>query len=173
MYLKIIKTTILLLALSNVVWAQESNNMAEPIHLSSDRLDVDEAKGHSIYSGNVVFRQGTTKLWADRLTLKSEGFDALQRIVATGKPARFEVLSDAAGDIVQGQAQRLIYIVPEEIVILEGAARLEQNDNHFSSFRIQYNNLSRKVVASKGKGDDQRVNVVIQPRPATAEDRPK
>ena len=166
MYVKIIKVTLLLLSLGNVVWAQEAN-IDEPIHLSSDRLDVDEAMGQSIYRGNVLFRQGSTKLWADQLVLKSEGFDALERIVATGKPARFEFVS-AAEDLTQGQAQKLIYLSQKGVLILEGEASLNQAGNQFSSHRIQYDNVRRTVQASKGQDDQQRVNVVIQPKPNTA-----
>lgn len=141
----------------------------EPIYIESDSLKIDDAKGISTYQGNVSFRQGTAMLKADTLEIHTRNRQEVERIIARGAPARFEQRSPEAGKDASGEAQRIEYVAPKSLVILDGQASFRQGENQFTGNRIEYEADKKvvragKSVAPEGKGG--RVKIVIQPRSA-------
>ncbi len=136
----------------------------QPIFIESDSLKIDDAKGISTYKGSVVFRQGPDSLKADELVIYAEQRQELKKIVAIGKPARFDHEAELADERSWGEAENIVYEAQTSRVILNGEARFQQGDNQFSGNRIEYDADKKLVKAGKKGGGEGRVQIVIHPR---------
>jgi len=143
----------------------------QPIFIESDSLKIDDAKGISVYKGRVVFRQGPDSLKADELVIYAEQRQQLKKIIATGKPARFEHQAEQAEERSWGEAESIVYEAQTSRVVLNGEARFQQGDNQFSGNRIEYDADKKLVKAGKDGAGEGRVQIVIHPR-KTSEETP-
>lgn len=140
-----------------------STDKDQPIDLEADGADIDEAKGFSVYTGNVVATQGSMRLESDRLTVHHPGGKA-QRIEAEGKPARFQQLPDGQNVPVRARASRLDYQVNSEELVMTGDAELVQGRDTFKSDRIVYDRVKSVVKGGiAAKGSD-RVRITVDPK---------
>ncbi len=144
--------------------ASAAEPQQQPIFIESDSLKIDEAKGISTYKGSVVFRQGPDSLKADELVIYAEQRQELKKIIATGKPARFDHEAELADERSWGEAENIVYEAQTSRVILKGKARFQQGDNQFSGNRIEYDADKKLVKAGKNGGGEGRVQIVIHPR---------
>ena len=134
----------------------------EPVTIEADSAMLDERKGQSIYTGHVIITQGGLQIHADEVTVYTEE-DALQRIVASGEPARFR--RQRAGEKeIHGEARRLDYRAAGEHLLLQDQAWLTQGGNRFSGQRIEYDMPRERVTAAQAEDGSQRVRVTIQPK---------
>lgn len=137
----------------------------QPIKIEADRLDVDDAKGISVYRGDVKYSQGTMQLTADEVTLTATSARVFDKAVALGKPAHFKQQIDVNGGEVTGQAAKIQYYATTQQLVLEGAAHLSYCGDEFSGERIEYFVAKDLVKADKGgNGAAGRVQVILQPR---------
>lgn len=146
---------------------------APPIYIESDSLKIDDSKGISVYQGNVIFRQGPDTLWADKLVIHSTARQEVDKIVASGEPARFDHDAEVEDEKSWGEAQTIEYHAGESLLILNGAARFQQGDNLFSGNRIEYEADKELVRAGKAVAGEGRVQIVIQPRSKDTEQQPE
>lgn len=169
MYRLIVSSLLLMWAFFTPVQAQTSAEAAaEPIYIESDRLEIDEARGLSIYRGNVHFRQATTHVWADEVMVYVDDQQTVEKIEAEGRPARFHQYPAVDVEELQGEALSIVYRAAEGFVVLEGDASLMQEKNKFAGNRIEYDADKRVVRAGQQEpGESGRVQVVIQPRAKT------
>ncbi len=150
---------------SMAVWADDAGQAQEPIFIESDSLDIDDAKGVSIYRGNVHFRQGGASLQADELTIHARQRQEVEKIVAVGNPARFEQLAQTADEQDSfGEAKRIEYHASDGLVIFDGDARFQQGDSYFAGSRVEYDSGKKIVRAGKNVAGEGRVQIMIQPR---------
>ena len=100
---KLLSLVFLSLCYSPVGISAEKANNEQPIYIDSDTASYDEAKEISIYTGNVIYTQGTLVVNSDIMTfyLKDGG---LTKVVAVGKPARFKQSQGAGKADVNGIA---------------------------------------------------------------------
>ncbi len=161
-----IVSSLLVLLMAISVQAQAAVEMAEPIYIESDRLEIDEGRGISIYRGNVHFRQATSHVWADEVIVYTNAQQDVEKVEADGRPAKFhQYPAPPEVEELQGQARSIIYRAAEGLVVLEGDASLRQEKNQFSGNRIEYDSNKRVVKAGQKTPDGSgRVQVVIQPR---------
>jgi len=141
-------------------------DLRQPIRIEADRAELDEAAGVSVYEGAVLYRQGSIRLEAERLTLRAapDG-GGLEEAVAEGRPAAYRQLveGEAGPEELRAWALRITYRArPEEVVVLEGEARLEQGRRRFSGHRIVYRPAAQAVEATRA-GEGGRVEVVLPP----------
>ncbi len=163
-----IMTTALLALLLGVAPLHAEPPPAEPIHIESDSLDIDDGRGISTYRGNVLFRRGDSRLRADEIVIRIDDQQRLDTIEARGAPARF--LMEPQGEEeapAEGEARRILYRERDGIMRLEGGARLSQGGNLFSGEVIEFDTVRRIVRAGAAVEGSRggRVKVVIQPRP--------
>jgi len=151
----------LALLLTNALAAEPE---PQPIFIESDSLKIDDAKGISVYKGRVVFRQGPDSLKADELVIYTEQRQELKKIIATGKPARFEHQAEQAEERSWGEAENIVYEAQTSRVVLNGNASFQQGDNQFSGNRIEYDANKKLVKAGKDEAGEGRVQIVIHPR---------
>jgi lipopolysaccharide export system protein LptA len=134
----------------------------QPIEIEANRVEIDERKGTSTYTGDVQVRQGTFQLTAARVVVRRGG-EALERIVAHGNPATFRQQPEGADYLVRGQARELRYDAPGGTVQLTGEAHIWQGRDEFSGARVVYE-LERERVRAEGGEGDGRVRAVIHPK---------
>lgn len=138
-----------------------------PIEIESDSADIDNKKGVSVYRGDVVMTQGSTRITGDVVTVYTENQE-VQKIVAEGinKRAYYEEEQPDAQGTLQAWGHTIDYKVLDEKIHLIRQAQLVQKGDSFKGERIDYDLKQQKVNAKglenrKGEG---RVQMVIQPR---------
>ncbi len=146
-----------------------SSDREQPVKIEADRLDVDDVQGISTYRGNVIVTQGSLTLKADVIVIRTTKRRALNRIEASGNPALFSQLMDETGAQLRGQAQRIEYDVSDEYVLFNGLAHFWHCGDEFSGNRVEYFAKQELVKASKATSGEERVHVVLQPRPENSD----
>jgi lipopolysaccharide export system protein LptA len=135
----------------------------QPIDLEADSVELDEGKELSIYNGNVVLKQGTLQLQADKVTVHHKGAKPM-RVEADGRPVRFQQLPDKSTQPVKGEALKAVYDVDSAELLLSGNAVLSQGRDTFRSDRITYDRVKSVIkggAAAKGK---ERVRITVDPK---------
>ncbi len=140
------------------------------INLSSDRATYENNRG--IYTGHVEMNQGSLKIHADQLIIV-ESDRQVQKVVAYGKPAKFEQQAREDGGTVTASAQQIEYIIDQEEILLLKEANISHQGSHISGDRIVYSGRRQTVVADGGKDKaDNRVKMTLQPQAAGEDDAP-
>jgi lipopolysaccharide export system protein LptA len=149
-----------------------SSDKEKAIELEADSADLDDKKGISIYRGNVILTQGSTRLNASQLTLYHDKKHKLIRAKAIGSPARFKQRPDGEKIDVSAKASKMIYLLKEETIELYGNALFWQGKNSFRGDKIIYDTKNDIVKASSKKSADGtiqsggRVKVTIEAKQA-------
>jgi len=159
-------TVINLFLLTLIIFS--SNSLAleidreKPVHISADKVTIDEKTGVSKYMGNVKISQGSMQLTGEHVTVyQPEG--KLDKIIVNGAPAQFKQLSDKNNLEITATALKLLYYTISEKLILTGNAKLVQGQNSFSGHVIEYDTRNSTVTANTDDDKKQRVNAVITP----------
>ena len=158
-----ISSSILLLTgvlLSNICFALQADR-DQPIKVEADKASIQKKSGISTYNGNVVVRQGSMRISADKLTITTHQ-GKFQKMVAQGQPSTFQQITESKHKSISSSAKKMTFLANENIVIFENNAVLKQGENTFTSNRIVYNISKDQVNAGKKSGGD-RVTITIQP----------
>lgn len=122
----------------------------QPATLDADEFDMDFQTGVRIYRGNVIYRQGTIRLFADELVAYFKE-DQLQRAVARGNLAEFRQLPDDSDSEIIGYGLRIELDEVNQVVTLQDRAKVNQGTNTVTGKKIVYNMLTEKVKVTSGK----------------------
>ncbi|MGF1685825.1 lipopolysaccharide transport periplasmic protein LptA [Photobacterium japonica] len=153
-------TTLLCLCLSAPGWAL-SNDTEQPIYIDSDNQELDIQKNIVTFSGNVVLRQGSIDIRADKVVVtRQTGKDSQETIDAYGKPATFHQIMDD-GKPIDGAANKMRYETATEFLKMTDNAVLIQEGSEIKGKIITYKIDEQKLVAESGK--KQRVTTILQP----------
>ena len=134
----------------------------EPINIEADNAKIIEKEGKSVYSGNVVLIQGTTRMTADIVTVFSKD-SKLSKIIAKGSPVTYQQVNQPESDDLSGQANVVEYFADDNRLVLTENAKLTQGRTAFSGNRIEYNIATEVVTAETSESSKERVQVTIQP----------
>ena len=139
----------------------------KPIEVESDSADIDNKKGVSVYRGDVVMTQGTTRITGDVITVYSKKSE-VTKVIAEGKKNRayYEEEQDKEQGTLQAWGYTINYDMPNDSIELIKNAELAQKGDTFKGENIHYN-LALQTVSAKGKpqeGRQGRVKMVIQPK---------
>ena len=124
----------------------QSHDRTQPVEITSDRLDLDQAAGTAVFIGNVKVGQGALRLAADRVQVfyvegAGDAAGQVQRMVANGNvtlsngteaaeadEAVYEVVAgtvDMAGDVLLTQGRNALSSQKLRIDLNAGTARVE------------------------------------------------
>lgn len=139
----------------------------QPIKINSDTADIDNKTGISVYRGDVVMTQGTTRITGDIITIYTRDRE-VTRVIAQGNKTRayYEELQPGEQGIVQAWGNTIRYDINSDQVELIKNAQLSQKGDNFKGEKIYYN-VALQTVNAKGtpdQGENGRVQMVIQPR---------
>ena len=166
---------VVMLGIGAVAHAEKADR-TRPTTIDSDKLNHDEQKQTTIFTGNVVLTKGTLVMRGDRMELLQDRqgnyFGTL-----TGNPARFRQKREGLNEFMEGESQRVDYDGKEEILILTTNAvmrRLEGDllKDQVSGDRLTYNNLTERylVESVEGKG---RSRMFLMPKTDAGSDAKK
>lgn len=138
---------------------------SQPIQIESDRAIRKEKDGSMIYIGDVELVQGSLLMKADRLEIYNNAKNEVERIIAHGKPAYVEQRPAADKELIKARADTIRYFVLEEKLELDKNASIDQDGAVVTSDTIVYFVKDEIVKANSAGKENQRVKVVIPPRP--------
>jgi lipopolysaccharide export system protein LptA len=148
----------------------EKADRDKPTNIEADKLQYDDAKQVTVFTGNVVLTKGTIVIRGDRLVLNQLA-DGMQKAVATGKRASFSQKREGLDQIVQGFASEIHYDSRAETLRLVGDALVKRLEcdvatDEITGGVIVYNATTEQFnVDGKAPGDSTgRVRIIIQPR---------
>lgn len=136
----------------------------KPVEIESDSADFNQEQSIYIYRGNVRLRQGTRRLWADVLNVFVDDDGGVEKVIATGKPARFRQRQDGKPEDSFGEAKRIEYYADKEHYILFKDAKSWREGNLISSDRIDYWGETGQIISKRSKKTDRRVRVTLPPK---------
>lgn len=139
----------------------------EEIRGSADNLTVDQKNGVATYTGSVQIQQGTLKIVADSIVIHTNADSSVEKMIATGNPARFEQQPEKDQGVVTAAARQITYTPNNERLLLIDNASVEQNGAVMSGPHIDYD-LLKEVMKAAGKngatGNGERIEIVIPPK---------
>lgn len=160
---------LLLCVQANSFAAGSPLNSDEKIFINADYMQLNIESGDSVYIGHVKISQGNLILTGDKVTVEQTG-DVVERITITGKPARYNHVTEK-GENIQAESERMVYTASQNELIMTINAKLSQPDHKVSSQKIVYDTEKQIVVAgdkSKPSADStdksQRVNITLTPK---------
>jgi lipopolysaccharide export system protein LptA len=147
----------------------ESADRSKPIELEADTVTVNDAKSTSTYSGNVVLKQGTLEIHADKLVVREDA-EGFQHSTSTGNPTTFKQKLEGRDEYMSGSAQRIEYDGRMDKVQLYTRAWVKRGEDIVHGDFISYDaNAEYAEVIGGPKsnvegGSSGRVKAVIQPK---------
>ena len=139
-----------------------SSDRSKPIDIQADKLNINDNQHISIYQGNVVMRQGSLHIQADKITFRFNQKNDLQRLEIEGSPATLKQLNNK-NEPVSGTAQKITYTDNQLLLELTGNAQFNSNSDTIESEWITINTETEALKAGSPEGDS-RVRMLIQPK---------
>ena len=137
-------------------------DIEKPVHINANSVVFNKAKGFALYEGNVSIKQGTLEIKAYSIEILAPN-NEITKITAKGSPVSFKQKMDD-GKIAKGGANRVVYLIKDKRLSMDGNATMSQNNDKFSSNHIEYSIRTGELKAGnkKAKGKS-RVNVIFYP----------
>ncbi|CDL82429.1 lipopolysaccharide ABC transporter substrate-binding protein LptA [Xenorhabdus szentirmaii] len=133
----------------------------KPITIDSARQSLDLTGNIATFTDNVIVKQGSIDIRANKVVVTRPDGDANKTIVeAYGNPATFYQLQDD-GKPIKGHASKMRYEMNKELITLAGNAYLEQLDSNIKGDKITYLVPTQQMEAFSDKG--KRVTTVLLP----------
>jgi len=143
---------------------RSGGDSSQPMELTADHAEMNNATGVGVYTGNVVFTQGTMRITADKMTVYTTPDGELARAIAEGRNATFRQLPEGQTEYVHARASYMEYHPQEPgYILLRGNAVLTQGKNELTGDTIRYDMRQDTVTAESAEGSEQRVRIVIHP----------
>jgi len=151
----------LILVFNHLVLAADRD---EPIHVKAQSASLDETKGYSKYLGKVLFTQGTLILRGQKVQIFNNDKE-VTKVIANGdaiEQAYYKQDRPNQERFVEAKADKITYIVNEEMVHLEGGAYLLQGYDKFTGGTLDYDIKNDRVIAKKSEDGKERVKFKIR-----------
>lgn len=145
----------------------ERSDRDKPVNLEADTVTLDDVRKVSVYQGNVILKQGTLLVRADRVQV-TQNDAGLDKLSATGRPVTFRQKLDGREEYIDGFADRVEYSSTSGELELIGKASLRRGSDELRGARISYNANTEfyKVVGQpNAQTPGGRVRAVIRPKP--------
>lgn len=147
---------------SSALLALESD-AEQPITIDSNTATYDDKQEISIYTGNVISIQGSIRVNSDKLTVYFVNGEA-DKLVFTGKMAKFKQTPKAGKDDITGEALIGEYYPKKNLLILKNKATVWQGNGTYASDFIEYDIKTSLVKAGEKSSDAKRVHVILKPK---------
>ncbi len=149
-------------------------NRKVPIHITSDKMEVNSQKNLIVFIGGVKANQGNMRIKANRLevyTLEVKGTGAKRRVIPEGRAGEVDRIV-ATGNVQMNQAKRrfataarLEYRESTGIAILTGNPRVWEGKNQLVGAKIELNLREDKTIVHGSPR--RRVSVTLFPSSET------
>jgi lipopolysaccharide export system protein LptA len=160
---------LLLLCLIAASAAAEKADKEKPTELEANKMSADDVRRLTIFEGNVVLVKGTMRLLADRIVVRQDA-EGYQYATANGKPVRFRQRQDPRppekeGRWMEGEALRVEIDERASTLKLFENARVNRGGDEVAGNYILVDQTSEFFSVSAGKDNEERVKMIIQPKP--------
>lgn len=135
----------------------------QPVHIDSNTATYNDNTGNSIYIGNVVTVQGSLRITSNKLVVYVTDGE-IDKMVFTGKPAKFKQLPSKGKDYIYGEGLTGEYYPSQNRLILIEQAVVSQGNNRSASKIITYDSKNYLIQAGKKSSGASRVHSVFQPK---------
>lgn len=137
----------------------------QPIAIEADQGSLDQKNKITIFSGNVMIKQGSLNIRAANVRVSQDN-KGNQTMQAQGGPVKFGQQLENKG-YIEGQGSKVEYTSANGIVKLSGNAQIKRGGDIARGEIISYNTRTEvyTVLGSKAAGtkSGRRVSVIIQP----------
>ena len=134
----------------------------QPIRIESDAAHRDDRGETLVYEGSVRIDQGTMHIDADKVTVHFANGE-VERVVSEGKPAVYRQQQKPDSKPVDARARQIDYHMAQDLVVLTGAARVEQEGSVLEGERITYD-VAKEQIQARGDETNRRIRMVIPPK---------
>ncbi|MGD9591144.1 MAG: lipopolysaccharide transport periplasmic protein LptA [Candidatus Berkiella sp.] len=152
---------LLLIAPSAMALKPRLNNQT-PIEIQSDVASFEQRSRQATHEGNVVMIQGNNVLHADKLSVKKDTQGLLTVVKAMGNPATFTGTFENDPKPVYATAKIIYYYPDKQLIVLEGSATLDHQEDKFKGPMLSYQ-IDKQIV-SAAKQSNERPTITIHPR---------
>ena len=161
---------ILLALIPTAVMAQGKSDFSQPMEVESSQEELDIKNNRLVLTDNVIIRQGTLLIRADRLEASaSEKAEQADTFVAEGTPATYSQTLDD-GNQINAEANKITYFQGEQRLELSGNARISQGSSSSSGNLITYDLDKQTVTATSSGEENSRVITIFTPKPKADSD---
>ncbi len=160
--MKLIKISVIsfLLLFINEVYALESDS-DQPVYIDSNTASFNDKTQISIYTGNVITKQGTLYITSDKLVVHLKNGD-VEKMIFTGKPAKFKQLPGVGKEYIHGEGLTGEYYPKQNKLILIEEAVVSQGSSRSASRIIIYDSKNALIKAGDKSSDTKRVHSVFK-----------
>lgn len=134
----------------------------QPIQIESNSAQRNDRDNTLIYEGAVRIVQGSLHITADRVTVHFVDGEP-ERIVCDGTPAIYRQQQKVNAAPIDARARQIDYHLNDNLVVLTGGARVEQEGSVLEGARITYD-VEREQMQARGDDTDRRIRMVIPPK---------
>ncbi len=138
----------------------------QPVKVNAASVNMNEKTGVTVYRGNVVLVQGSLRIDADQVEVRTRHM-RMDTVTAVGRPVRLRALLDNREDELKASAERLVLYAETRSVDLSGNVHLRQGGDQFSAQHLHYALDEQHISAKGGDNTDERVYAIIQPSPSS------
>lgn len=133
------------------------DDTAQQIFINSATQSLDMQKNTITFTGDVVIKQGSINITADRVVVTREGeTQGTEVIEAFGNQVHFSQMQDN-GKLVKGKSNQLHYELKTEKLTLTGKATIQQLNSSVAAERIVYLVREQRAEAAN------QVRTVLEP----------
>lgn len=144
-----------------------SSDNSKPCHISSNSMMYQRPVHTTIYKGNVIAIQGTTKVTGDTVKVFTDPkTNRIIEMIAYGQLAHYSTLPDNKSDKLYAQAQVIKYWPQKGQAELIHNAHVTQQHNIFNGDKIFYD-IKNQSVYTKATNSRVQTTIVIQPQAKT------
>ncbi len=137
-----------------------------PLNISARHVEVNEKTGAAVYRGNVVLVQGSLRIQAERLEVRSHR-NKPDVVLGFGHPLVVRQRQDQRNEQVEIRAARLEYRVRERRLDLYEQVSLHRGKDIFTAQAAHYD-INEKRFQARGDAAAGRVAAVFHPRKGAA-----
>lgn len=140
------------------------SDKSKPATISANSADYNQKSGVSIFTGNVIIIQGSTKITAAKVTTYNGPKQQLSKAIAVGSkntPAVYQTIPKKGDAVFKASASKIEYLPLKNKVLLIGNGKLQQKNNTLKSDYIVYNQKTGELQ-TKRIGTS-RTTIVLEP----------
>jgi lipopolysaccharide export system protein LptA len=144
----------------------------QPIDIEADAAELDDQKGVTTYTGNVIVEQGSIRMTGEKMTVYYTKDNDLDTVIMEGHPATYRQLPDDSQVYDEAEALRMEYYGLKNLIVLIDNAVVKKEDLRFSGSRIEYDTEHSQIRArgqaagdtDKSSSEGGRVKITIKPK---------
>lgn len=147
------KLSVVLLMLLSTAALAKNTDFSQPIEVNADRNEASLKQQMLVYSGNVIVKQGTLLIKADKLTVDRSAGEGKEVFIAVGRPAVYSQVLDGEKPI-QASAEEIRYAMATRVLTLTGKAEITQSGSLVRSAKIEYDLVKEQLSAESEEGKE-------------------